>query len=174
MNKSVLKEWEVLENKTKNLFQNLQSVPEEKLIKQSAPGTWSPLQVVQHLMIAEELSEKYMRKKLSFNKHVPKAGFKGAARFRAMKIFNWIGFKIKAPSALAVFPDNPHLDELKKSWALQRNSLYQYLESLPDETLQGELFKHILAGKMNARHMVGFFSMHLDRHRKQIERSMKI
>ena len=173
MNKSVQKEWEVLEIKTKNLIQNLQSVPEEKLVRQPAPGAWSPLQVVQHLMIAEELSEKYMRKKLSFNKPVPKAGFKGAARFRVMKIFNWIGFKIKAPSALTLFPENLRLEELKKSWASQRDALYQYLESLPDETLQGELFKHILAGKMNARHMVGFFSMHLDRHRKQIERSTK-
>jgi hypothetical protein len=47
-----------------------------------------------------------------------------------------------------------------------------YLEDLPEHIFDKELYKHPFAGRVTIRGMVDFFGGHLERHAKQIDRTI--
>ena len=172
MQRKIEKRFDSLQVKTDRLLERLKGYSDEQLNQIPSTGGWSANQIVCHLMKLEEAVLKYMQKKLSFDKPIPKAGLKGVLRYWAMKAYNVVGIKIKAPAILAELPEQSDIGGLKERWMTERGALKQYMLSLPDETLKGELFKHPMVGKISGEYMVAFLEMHLERHRKQLERTL--
>ncbi len=57
-----------------NLFESLAQVSEETLNRKPANGGWSAIQTMHHLLLTEELSLAYVRKKLGFQPQLAPAG----------------------------------------------------------------------------------------------------
>jgi DinB superfamily len=64
------------------------------------------------------------------------------------------------------------IGQLDKKWSQVRHDIFELLNKLPDEDYKKEIWKHAIAGKMNAYQMLSFFNIHFNRHRKQIYRTM--
>jgi hypothetical protein len=157
-----------------DLHSELKALPDEVLNRKPGPGQWSALQNMHHLMISEQLSERYVRKKLSFNTPIPNAGIAGAVRIFLLNFYLHLPFKFKAPKIVGdeALPDNTTLEETLSAWRANRQSLRELLAGLPDGHIRKALYKHPFAGKLSLAEMLYFFEFHFRRHRNQIRRAL--
>ncbi|HRJ17233.1 MAG TPA: DinB family protein [Saprospiraceae bacterium] len=157
------------------MYEQLKAHSDEHLNRRPGPQQWSVLQVMHHLIQAETLSERYVRKKLSFNPELKPAGIAGAFRLFLVRINFVLPFKYKAPKGVGddVLPETSTLEETIQQWRKQRESLSELLENLPEGYHAKALYKHPLAGKLSLVQMLHFFEIHIQRHQGQIERTLK-
>jgi len=176
MHASLSQRLQAVNQKIEDLYSQLQSYNNEQLNRKPGPGQWSVLQVMHHLIQAETLSERYVRKKLSFNPELKPAGLAGAFRLFLVRINFVLPFKYKAPPGVGddVLPETSTLEDTMQQWRRQRQSLKELLESLPNGYHNKALYKHPLAGKLSLVQMLDFFEFHIQRHLGQIERTLKV
>lgn len=157
------------------LLEDIKDQPDSVLNEVPSRGGWSILQVVYHIVLVEEASLAYMKKKLSFGDDIPKAGFKAWFRSVYLKVFFVLPVKIKAPAIISVenMPAEIRFWEVLKKWKDVRLETEEFLDQMPDHLLKTELFKHALVGKMTPKSMLQFFHLHFARHRKQLNRILK-
>jgi uncharacterized damage-inducible protein DinB len=173
MRPDIARLWHELESNRTALMQELSAYDNDRLNRKPSPEAWSVTQVMLHLIEAELMATQYIEKKLSFGVNIPRAGFKSAVRRKLLSLAFALPIKIKAPEKLNGFPDYSDFNELKTRWASQRLALQELINKMPDNVLDGEIFKHIVAGKMNIAQMISFFNEHFNRHKKQIARTLQ-
>lgn len=158
-----------------SLLDQLSAYDDDTLNRKPADGGWSALQVMCHLMLAEEGSVKYVRKKLSFNPELKEAGLASAWRSFLLNFYFKLPFRFKAPPGVGddVLPLKSSFREVSQRWLASRQDLRRYLESLPPEMFHRSIYRHPFAGRMSLDGMLRFFDGHFERHRKQIERVLK-
>jgi len=164
-----------LDQKLVALLHDLKNYSDAKLNEQPSENAWSVLQTMQHLIKAEAGSIAYVKKKLSFNPTLEKAGVRSSLNSVMLNIILSSPFKVKAPEQVS--GDNLLQDltfwDVAKQWKQQRQELQKYLEDLPKDFFDKDLYKHPLTGKMTISNMLSFFNKHVDRHNKQIRKTLK-
>ncbi len=156
------------------LLEEMAPYDDEQLNRSPAPGQWSPMQVLHHLILVEELALKYVQKKLHFQPEMPKASWKEYGRCLALRLYLYTPFKFQAPDAVgeSKLPAYASLEQTRQQW-LQVNLHWKtFLETMPDGLCDRAVFKHPLVGRLSWVGMFDFFSAHLLRHRKQIRRAL--
>lgn len=159
-----------LDQERQDLHDVLSIYPDESLNKPPAPGKWSAIQVMHHLILSEELSLKYLKKKWSFNPTLTKAGWKTNIRKGLLKFYLGLPFKFKAPKGVndSALPDFVTLSETMERWAKARGEMRKFLAQVPEDQLNSEFYKHPVVGKLSLQGMLEFFQAHIHRHREQI------
>ncbi len=163
-----------MEKERLELFAELEARSDEALNRGPGPGKWSPIQVMHHLIISEELSLRYLQKKLSYNPTLKKAGPAAFWRRWVLKTYLWLPFKFKAPKAVndEALPRYVSFVETKARWEKIRKEITDFLEQAPKELLDKEVYKHLVAGRLTLEGMLEFFLYHSRRHMAQIRRSL--
>ena len=172
MNAKLLAEFKAIEKSRKDLFDDLKSYEDEVINQKPAPGAWSIAQVAEHLIIAEEGSLKYLQKKTQDTSKVPVAGLRSKWRFLLTNTVFVLNINFKAPAVVVPTDNFATVEELDKRWTQVRADTLLLLNRLPEADLKKEIWKHAVAGKMDAYQMVAFFNIHFNRHRKQIYRTL--
>ena len=165
----------LLEQKLTLLLRDLKNYSDAKLNEKPSDLEWSVLQIMQHLMKAEAGAVDYVKKKLSFNPELANANILSSFRAIFLNLSLSTPFKIKAPKQVSgdALLTNLTFWEVAKQWKMQRNELATYLNGLPEEYFAKELYKHPLSGKITLSNMLSFFNKHVDRHTRQIKRTLK-
>jgi hypothetical protein len=176
MNQKVEAQLQHIDTKLDRLLTNLAQHPAEKLQQRPTPGTWSVTDVLQHLMLVENASQQYVQKKLSFNPTLPNVNLGTAWRMLVLKSYNWLPIKLKAPKYVdeTNFSTDLLLTDIADRWRNQRLQLRGFLESLPEDIFNKEVYKHPLAGRLSLLAMLQFYEGHFDRHHKQIRKLLKV
>lgn len=161
-----------LDAELSELLKVLKDYSERTLNKRPAEDKWSVLQIMHHLILVEGYSKAYVEKKMSYNPELRKAGIGGSWRKFLMNASIKFPFKINAPELVSGdnLPDESSFWETAKKWKQQREELRVFLENLPAEHFNKELYKHPLAGKMSLYGLMDFNVAHFKRHRKQINK----
>ena len=162
-----------LENQRILLMAELSIYDDATLNKKPSPEAWSTVQVMQHLITAEAASLAYIKKKLSYTNKIPKAGLMSFFRRISLSIIFSFPLKFKAPKGLETFPEHANFNSLKNQWASQRLELQHFMDSIPDNMFKTALWRHAVVGKMSMTQMLSFFHAHTERHRGQIDRTLK-
>ena len=173
MNTQLEKKFLQLEAERKNLFNDLKNYSDEIINKKPSPEKWSLSEVIAHLITAEEMSLKYLSKKIQDTSKEKPETLKGKYRWLLVQIVFAFNIKFKAPEIVEPKMGYQSLAALETKWSEVRNLTLQVLQKLSDEELNKTLWKHALAGKMNLHHMVQFFGVHFNHHKKQIDRTLK-
>ncbi|MFN7117073.1 MAG: DinB family protein [Saprospiraceae bacterium] len=175
MNQKISAQLQQIDTKLNKLLSDLQQYSDEKLNHKPTPESWSVVQVLQHLMLVENASAKYVQKKLSYNPKLSKVNLGTAWRMLILKSYNWLPIKLKAPSYVNEnnFAEQAVLADVAAKWQEQRRQLRDYLATLPDTIYDKEVYKHPLAGRLSLNGMLQFYEGHFDRHYKQIQRLLK-
>ena len=153
-----------------SILAEMQQYSEIVLNRRPADGGWSAIQTMHHLILSEELSLAYVRKKLSFDPTFDTVGL--GARWRSFLL--WLSLssplKFKAPAAISKekLPDHATLADTRDRWLNIRAEWTQFFEKMPDALLDKEVYKHPRAGKISWGGMLWFFETHCKRHRKQM------
>ncbi len=175
MKQKVINNLNQIDARLEALFQKLGAYDNDLLNKKPAEGEWSPMDVLHHLMRSERLSHGYIRKKLSYNPNLKKAGLGANWRAFLLSAYLKLPLKWKAPAVVSEehFPEYSTLQEVSEQWRQQRHQLKQHLEELPGHLFDKELYKHPFAGKITIAGMIDFFGGHMERHSKQIDRALE-
>lgn len=163
-----------LETDRKNLLNELKKYPDDVINKKPSPTAWSVAEVLAHLMTAEEYSLKYLQKKIQNTAESGNEGFKQKWRWLLVKGVFTFNIKFKAPEIVEPKIGFIPLEDLESRWADTRSETAKILNKLSDAEVNKTLWKHAIAGKMNVNHMVQFFGVHFDRHKKQIHRTLAV
>jgi len=173
MNKKIKQEFDALEKSRLELFSKLDKLDAPKMNKQPDATSWSVVQVMDHLTLAERNSLLYMKKKLSVTNEFQKANFKTSFRLFLLKAALKLPIKWKAPKIVADAYNDKNYAEAKIAWSEVRNGIAEFLEKFPEEHLESELFKHPSAGKFTVIQALSFMQTHLIHHLSQIDRINK-
>ena len=163
-----------IDARLEDLLNSLHQYDEAQLNRRPAPEKWSALMVMHHLIVAEEGSLKYLKKKMSFQPQLRRAGIQEQLRSLALGIFLNLPFKFRAPDGAgdAVLPAESTLAETADHWRGVRSELRSFLEDLPSGHEHLALYRHPFAGRLSLDGMLRFFDHHFERHRRQIERTL--
>ena len=165
-----------LDNLVTDLLFSLKPYTEEKLNAKPTESAWSTLQICHHLMLAEQGSLNYLKKKLSFNPKLKDVSLGTRMRQKLMTTYISTPIKFKAPTAVGdeVLPDSSTLEQVTMNWKSIRADMRSFLFKLPDEIFEKEVYKHPFAGKLSIEGMLLFFEGHLKRHEKQIRKTLTL
>ena len=146
-----------IESARKDLFSDLESLTDE----------------LDHLVTAEKLSVKYIKRKTRTPENVERSGFRSKIRIFALKLALILPFKYKAPKISDSTGKNPEYKKLKSGWEEIRQDLREEIKSLDESMLEGEILKHPIVGMLNMKQTLKFFDIHFHHHRKQVYDLMK-
>lgn len=131
-------------------------------------GKWSVGQVIFHLVQVEQFSVSYVNKKIKYPEALKTTGFGTSLRYSLLKFFLHLPVKYKAPVQVAKVPENLNKEELLKQWEDTRKEMALLLDRLPVEMHDKNIFKHLIAGRMNIAQMLDFIHHHINHHLPQI------
>lgn len=175
MKNSTRRQFERLEHQLEETLRLLRQQPQDVLTYIPAPGKWSVLQVLEHLLRTEQVTLQYLKKKAALGMdQLPGGSIKSKLRSTALLIFLRLPFKIKAPGIVDVINQPQTLSELEAAFKTLRAEMHQFLEQLPNEGFHVQLFKHPLFGRLRLRETFLFLSAHFSRHHKQIINTLKM
>ncbi len=174
MKKSVKNQLDSLNSDLSALFRDLKKYSDDDLNWKPGEGKWSVLQIMEHLILAESLSQQYLEKKLSFDPKLKNANILSAMRSMFISFYLNTPIKVKAPAAvLESLPEKSTFWELVKQWKQNRENLETFLNSLPPEIFKKQVYKHPLGGRLSIGNMMTFHKNHFKRHKRQIENILK-
>lgn len=175
MTNRTTKKLDSLDRDLARLIADLSRYDETALSRQPGPGQWSVLQIMQHLMIAETGSVKYLQKKLSHQPQLKKAGIQESLRVWLLRIYTWLPFKFKAPAPVAEdkFEKGASFQDVAAQWQASRLALREFYATVPRAYFDKSIYRHPFAGYLTLDGVLDFFAVHIDRHRRQINRTLK-
>ena len=139
-----------------------------------AAGRWSALQVLHHVVTAEALTLRYIRKKMQAGDALPRATFGSRLRLLAVEAVLASPLRVRAPDVVAEVPAQVDAAELRSRWEGVRDDLRALVEEFPPQLLDRLVFRHPIGGRMTLAHALGTLEAHLDHHVPQVERAVSV
>lgn len=162
-----------LEHQRKSLIRQVKQLSPDQFNHSPAPGKWSVNQILMHIIEAEQLSLAYMKKKKLGIEGLANAGIAETLRLWLLIFSQRIPVKYKAPKIVAENTKQASsLDEAEARWQAVREELISFLNGIADGDSRKVIYKHPIAGRLNARQAMVFFREHIIHHMPQIKRLM--
>ena len=155
------------------LLSEIKSVSQEKL-NVHGPGKWSIVQVLAHIITAEQLSINYLNKKFQGIGEAADTGLLEELKMLALYVSQRLPFKFKAPKVvLENTPILESIEQIETAWSKTRMELKDLLNQFDDSHLSRKVYKHPAAGKLNIQQALKFFGEHIIHHQPQIKKLLK-
>ena len=163
-----------LEASRQRAFEAIGGAPYAALNRPAAPGKWSALQVLHHVITAEALTLGYVRKKMQAGAALPPAGITSRLRLLAVQLVLASPLRIRAPGVVADVPAEIDAAALRTRWDDVRRDWRELAEAFPSDLLGRLVFRHPYGGRMTLAHALGTLEAHLDHHLPQVERAVSL
>jgi uncharacterized damage-inducible protein DinB len=166
--------YDQLERQRGQVMNQLRPVSADAYQHSPAPGNWSISQVMTHIITAERMSLGYMKKKAQGIDQLPDSGTAESLRLLLLIATQRLPLKFKAPRTVVEnTPQAWTFEEMTAQWEAVRQELAAFLEGIDDRHVRRQLYKHPIAGRLNVRQAMVFFSEHIIHHQPQLNRLLK-
>ena len=173
MNQRLQQRFERLESTRRDVLARLEGHDQTRLNRPRDDGGWSALQVLHHVITAEEGTLRYISKKMLAGAGLPRSGLVSRLRLLALQVGNASPFKFRAPAGTGDVPADIDPAELVSHWGEVRSGWRRLLEDFPEELTGRVVFRHAFVGLMGLPDTLGFLQSHLDHHARQVERLLE-
>jgi uncharacterized damage-inducible protein DinB len=172
MREQLLRTFDESEAVRLQLLARLDKLPADALTRKPSPDAWSVVEVIVHLIKAENGTLSYLRKKLELGGH-RKASPMAAMRKSFLNFMIGLPIKFKAPRIVQLEKgiEMPYA-EARAQWDEVRAALRKEYETIDSVLITHDLFKHPFAGKLNLLQSMSFMHHHMVRHIGQIEHTL--
>jgi hypothetical protein len=170
VNEQLQRRFEDLERARREIMARIAEHDWARLNRPRADGGWSVLQVLHHVIAAEDGTRRYISKKMRAGASLPPAGLMSRARLFALQLANTSPLRLRAPGATADVPAAIDPDELGARWNEVRGDWRELLNGFPEELLDRMVFRHGMVGLMGLPDTLLFLRSHLAHHVRQLER----
>lgn len=165
--------FKVIEDQRATVLAALQPLPPERLAARPAADTWSLNEVVEHLVIAEELSLKALERTR------PPETERGSALVTRLKFLILaaafrLPIRLKVPAERLRPTGNPQLPELVARWAEARSRLAGVLAAVTSAAAADRRWRHPILGWLTTEQWVAFVDSHSRHHMAQIRRGVAL
>lgn len=173
MNSKLQRQFNRLESTREKIIQLLAPV-DEGSFHRSENGKWSIAEILMHVITSERLALLYMRKKSLGVDALKNSGIIQPVKVLLLQMSQRLPLKYKVPPPIKEkTPVAPSKVELIKMWEEERAKLKQFLAGIEEKNVNKMIFKHPIAGMLNAAQGVIFLREHLLHHKPQIVRLMR-
>lgn len=173
MNKTLQVHFDQIQTRTSELIERISMLDENILKLQPRKGEWSILQVLQHLIDAEEGTLNYCKKKVKAGNSIKNTTVISRVKMVFFNQFLRLKIRYKMPKYLS----HPSVDlefiEVCERWQKVRDSIRKFLEEYPDALSSKAIFKHPVAGRISMSQTLIFFDAHIAHHEHQVRRIVK-
>lgn len=174
VNKKFKEIYDALQEQREGIFNKVKDISPEKFNNIPVPGKWSISQILTHILTSERVSLSYMKKKSLGIDQVKNSGIVESIRLWLLIVSQRIPIKYKAPKVLVQnTPEALPLNELIQQWNIVRQDLISFLEAMNEKNTKKVIYKHPLAGRLDAYQAMVFFREHIIHHTPQIDRILK-
>lgn len=173
MKANIIKKFDEMESGRMRLFQMIQNQGDDILNKKPAPGKWSPIQILHHLILAESGTYQYVKKKTGNPDQLEKSGWREKLNYIILSIFLKAPLKWKAPKVASDLPEQDSLSHTADLYSALRSEWKQLIEEMPEDISDKKIFRHPIAGRMNLEDTLGFMELHAKRHFNQIREILR-
>lgn len=171
MPQTIAKALQSLDQAKTRFLDQLKSFSAEKLSTITKDGGWSPLEILEHVIITEASSLGYMVKKTQ-------SGWEGLEistvehKNSADKLHDALisDHKWQAPDLLPSPKGEMTLEEMLVQWDELRTKLDLFIESVDPQYLDRLVLKHPYAGRLNLLQTLDFLTHHIFHHMHQLDR----
>ncbi len=160
--------FDALEMKRQNLFSLIYTLSADQTTFRIGPAGWSILMHLEHVIIAEELIVADIRRLDA--EGVASLPAKSVESFQMVMQVLEKDIPVGVPLPELEPTGQVSLEELIIRWEKARTGLKQIAERIPAVRLKTPLSRHPVAGPLDARETLEFMLVHLDHHRRHIQR----
>ncbi len=164
----IQKTFDNLEIKYGKLLQQLNSLTNDELYFKAGEDKWSIVEVIEHLVMADENMLEQLTGKTSAVNLDPQD--------RSAKNFH-IVIKVMTRDIPVDVPDEsmePHgqfaLEELLDRWDDTRKKTRAYIDGINSEKAEDLVYRHPFAGPLNMAETLRFIDVHFDNHMRHIDK----
>ena len=160
------KKFEELKSKRNALLQRLESLPSDTLTFKSGPDKWSVVEVVEHLVIAEEdfLKQVSTRTPSFDTKSISPEKYKTVIKVMERDIAVDVPDESLEPQGCST------LKELLGRWNVVREKLQEFLGGINSGNNDELVYRHPFAGPLDIQQTLNFIDVHFDNHMRHITR----
>src|SRR5258706_6191726 len=170
MNLRLQKLFNKVETQRKTLLLSLNSLSNE-MLNDHPPGKWSINQIIAHLITAENLSIRYLNKKILGVNEVKDTGIVEELKILLLVASQRLPLKFKAPKVVVdQTSKETDFNKLTEEWDKVRGELKGLLDRIEDRHLKRKNYKHLRVGMLNIQHALKFLGEHVGHHAPQIKR----
>ncbi len=166
----LLANYKSLTARRERLLRQIREAGPEAASFKPMPGSWSMLQVAEHLYLVERAMLAQARRNTANAR--ARAAVGGFARLR-LGILVWImrrPMRVKAPTQAVLPGGEPTLEGLEEAWTRLSGELGEFVESLGADRAHVPAVQHPVFGWFSSEQALQFLVEHFDHHRFQIER----
>lgn len=144
------------------IFEAVDGFTDEQLNHKPAQGTWSAMQILDHLQLMETVIAKNISKEL--DRATNRKAFKKPIQVTVNR-----AIKVKAPSYTQPTDEFIEFAEMKDKLAASRKQLNDVYDNASESALKFKSMSHPLFGKVPLFQWFPFVGLHEKRHLKQLE-----
>lgn len=137
--------------------------------KPGGPDTWSRLDVMEHLVLAEEV----VLEGIADPHALPTRSrtFAHFLRYGLVYVILGVGIPVTVPSRRMKPAGGVSFAELRRRWDRSQELIRRHVDGADRRELGRPVFKHPVCGPLSTRQAIWLLEVHLRRHRTQIRRS---
>lgn len=170
MNNDVKAAWLKMEEAKVLFLSMLSNWPTDRLMATPGEG-WSALQIVEHLIMSENGTLEYLRRKSQAPAtELEPAGEQEAEVSRKLNLALKSDHRWEAPPVLAPPRGDQSLEHLVEQWSVLRSQWKRFLDELAPDYYDKKMFRHPLAGRLNLEQTLSFVEHHIRHHVHQLRR----
>lgn len=150
----------------RRIFNVMEGLSDEKLNEKPAEGKWSPMQILDHLQLMENVIAKNISKELE--RDASKKAVKKPIQLTVSR-----AIKVDAPSFTVPSEDYIRLDEMKEKLRASRERLNNVYDNASKDSLKSKSLPHPVFGNVPLEQWFPFVGLHEKRHFKQLENTLR-
>jgi len=160
--------FEMYDHTRRALLDELALLNDDQIRRKPGPSEWSILQIVQHMVLAEQGVMKYLPEPEEFIAR--KRGLRARIFYVVVLLILRWNIRVPVPSKRMVPDGNTSLSEVRQQWDENLRWFRGYLDSLRPEDLKRAVFSHPVAGPLTGPQAGKMAQYHFDAHLRQIEK----
>jgi len=169
MNSQLENLYDKIEEQRKSLLLSLSTLSQGKL-NERLRGKWSINQIIAHLITAENLSIRYLNKKILGINEAKDSGLLEELKMLLLIVSQRLPLKFKAPKVVVDHTSKEtDLNKLVGEWDKTREELKNLLDRMEDHHLKRKIYRHVAVGMLNIQHTLIFMKEHVGHHLPQIK-----
>ena len=165
---NIREKFEGLTKKREELLQHLDSLSREVLSFKAGPDKWSIVEVVEHLVIAEEDLLMQLSTKVPASTLDPKSRTPDKHQ-TVIKVMER-DIPVDVPDESMEPQGRLTLDEFLNRWDDIRNKLQGLLAQIMSENKETPVYRHPYGGPLDISESLDFIEIHFDNHMRHIDR----
>jgi hypothetical protein len=164
-----------VEAERSDLLEALSTLSDQRFNAHPSPGKWSISQIVTHIITSERLTLLYMKKKSLGVDQLDDSGWLESLKMILLRVSQRLPFlAFKAPRVVVEHTPEPlSYEEAVKKWNTVRTAMKEFLEGIDEKHVRKKIYKHPIAGRLDAAQALEFCGEHIRHHLPQIQRLMK-